>query len=88
MKIPYYNEKQKRHIFFSGQKIYIGKDTSLRRDDFMHIDHNSLMDKNNQAGTLWIIGDKEEIPNVGDLIEMFRILKDYVFLVTLFHSKK
>jgi len=72
MTIPYYNEKRKGHLFPPGQNVYIGKDTSMPRyHEFTHIDHNSLVASNHDAKTLWVMGDKEEIPNVGDLIEMF-----------------
>ena len=52
--IPYYNEKKKEYSSpkGQGQKIFIGRDTSLMSDGFTHINHDDFIESNSQARTL------------------------------------
>jgi len=71
--IPYYNEKKKEYSSpkGQGQKIFIGRDTSLMSDGFTHINHDDFIESNSHAKTLWVAGSKCDIPDIGDLIEKF-----------------
>jgi len=72
--VPYYNEMKKANsgAYKEGQKIFIGKSKySAVSDDFLFINHNNLIDTNNQAKTLHIYGSKDDIPNVSEIIGKF-----------------